>query len=129
MSEDAPPRVLVVDDEDVLSRVTARRLRSRGYEASTAASGVETLATLGQERVDLVLLDLMMPVMGGIEVLKAIRTRWSAADLPVLVLTARTDQETLDEALAAGANGVVVKPPAFEALVAEIRRQLTPVDG
>jgi len=124
VNQPAPARLLVVDDEDVLSRVTARRLRNRGYVAETAGSGGEALALLGKEHFDLVLLDLMMPGMGGLEVLRAIRELWPSSRLRVLVLTARTDRETLDEARARGADGVVIKPPVFDELLAEIRRNL-----
>jgi DNA-binding response OmpR family regulator len=103
-------RLLVVDDNEDNRDMLARRLRRRGYEVETAESGASALERIEQERFDAILLDVMMPIITGLDVLAKIRASFSKRELPVLMATARTDSEDVVEALRLGANDYVTKP-------------------
>src|SRR5207302_1371569 len=81
--------LLVVDDNELNRDMLSRRLRARGYEVVTAEDGRRALGLLRAQRLDLVLLDVMMPVLSGLDVLKAIRADYSVAELPVIMATAK----------------------------------------
>jgi CheY-like chemotaxis protein len=118
MSE-RPARILVVDDLPANLDLMARRLERSGFEVLTASEGPKALEVLRTQAVDLVLLDIMMPGMTGLDVLRRIRETWSSAVLPVIMVTAKTDDEDIKEALDLGADDYVTKP--VEYLVAEAR--------
>jgi two-component system KDP operon response regulator KdpE len=119
-------RILVVDDEPQIRRVMRTSLISRGYEVAEARSGEEALEKTRAGKYDLVLLDINMPGMGGLEACRAIR---SAADVAVIMLTVRNTEEDKVEALDAGADDYVTKPFSTPELLARIRAALrrTPV--
>jgi CheY-like chemotaxis protein len=81
--------LLIVDDEEMNREGLARHLQRHGYEVNCARSGREAIELLGQRRFDLVLLDIMMPGMNGLEVLKFLRRVDSLLDLPIIMVTAR----------------------------------------
>ncbi len=118
------PRVLLVDDEAVNRDMLSRRLEKRGYSVGVAASGAEALAALDREPWSAVLLDVMMPGMSGMQVLKKVRERWTAAELPVLMVTARDGSDDIVAALDLGANDYVTKPVDFPVAVARLRTQI-----
>ncbi len=111
-------RVLVVDDDMALSRALAINLKARGYEVATAASGRQALDALARVHPDVVVLDLGLPDLDGIEVLHGIRG-WNA--VPVVVLSARTTSDEKVEALDAGADDYVTKPFEMNELLARLR--------
>lgn len=115
-------RVLVVDDDPAVTSVLKRGLAYEGFAVDTAASGEEALALARQRLPDLVILDIMMPGLDGLEVLRRLR----AADpqLPILMLTARDAPADEVKGLTEGADDYVVKPFTFEVLVARIRALL-----
>ena len=115
-------RVLIVEDERKVAKALADGLGSEGYETRVASSGEEGFFLASSERFDLVLLDLMLPGRGGVEVLRALRAH--DRELPVLVLTARDTVEDRVLGLDAGADDYLVKPFAFPELVARIRALL-----
>jgi serine/threonine protein kinase/CheY-like chemotaxis protein len=119
-----PVRVLVVDDEEHNRDMLARRLRRRGYEVETAASGHEALAMITPDRFDIIVLDVMMPDVDGFEVLRSLRERWSKLELPVLMATALDASKDVVDALRHGANDYVTKPVDFEQLQARLETQL-----
>ena len=121
-----PPiaRVLIVDDQPDNIEVLARRLRTRRFEVLSATNGMDGGRLALTERVDLVLLDVMMPRMSGLDVVREIRRAKTAAQLPIIMLTARDDKETLVEAMASGANDYVTKPFDFEIVLARMVAQL-----
>jgi EAL domain-containing protein (putative c-di-GMP-specific phosphodiesterase class I)/PleD family two-component response regulator len=123
---DSNGRVLVVDDEEVLARVMARRLRVRGLEAEVCTSGQEALELLLSPNApwDLVLLDIVMPELSGLSVLSRIRAVREPADLPVIMLTSRSDPDAIVMALEQGANDYVTKPAEMSVLMARIGAQL-----
>jgi CheY-like chemotaxis protein len=116
--------LLVVDDYSANRELLARRLERAGYATLMAESGTEALEVLGRARVDLVLLDIMMPGMSGLEVLTRIRETRSASDLPVIMVTARTESADVVQALGMGANDYVTKPIDFPVVQARIEAHL-----
>jgi CheY-like chemotaxis protein len=124
MASPAAPTVLVVDDDDDNRELLARRLEREGFQVARAAGGHEGLARVAQGGVDLVLLDVMMPELSGLEVLAALRRDHSAAHLPVIMVTAKGESDDVVEALGLGANDYVTKPVDFAVAVARVRAQL-----
>ncbi|MEM9192885.1 MAG: response regulator [Myxococcota bacterium] len=118
------PRVLVVDDHEMNRDMLARRLLRRGYEVVAVEGGAEALQALESDPYDLVLLDLMMPEVSGIDVLRELRKTRSKAELPVVMTTAKTESSEVVKALGAGANDYVTKPIDFPVLVARVESHL-----
>jgi len=116
--------ILIVDDEELNRDGLARRLQRHDYEVVTAPGGREAIELLGGRRFDLVLLDIMMPGMNGLDVLKFLRRVDSLIDLPIIMVTAKGESEDMVEALELGANDYVVKPLDFPVVLARIRTQL-----
>ncbi len=117
-------RILIVDDQPDNIEVLARRLRSRRFEVVSATNGMDGGRIALTEPVDVILLDVMMPRMSGLDVVREIRRAKTSAQLPIIMLTARDDKETLVEAMAGGANDYVTKPFDFEVVLARIVAQL-----
>jgi diguanylate cyclase (GGDEF)-like protein/PAS domain S-box-containing protein len=120
-----PGSLLVVDDHEPNRDVLSRLLRQRGYAVSVAADGAEALTLLDQQPFDLVLLDVEMPRMSGLEVLGQIRLRHSRTSLPVIMVTARSAGEDIVEAFRLGANDYVTKPVDFPVAAARISTHLS----
>jgi class 3 adenylate cyclase len=116
--------LLVVDDNEMNRDMLSRRLEAKGFRVLSAADGPRALDVIQRGRIDLVLLDVMMPGLSGTEVLKRVRERASAADLPIIMATAKADSEDVVEALKAGANDYVTKPLDFKVVLARIESQL-----
>lgn len=117
--QEAPStKVLVVDDEPQIVRALRINLSVRGYEVITAGTGAAALRAAADKHPDVVILDLGLPDMDGIEVLAGLRG-WTAA--PVIVLSARTDSTDKVEALDAGADDYVTKPFGMDELLARLR--------
>jgi two-component system, OmpR family, KDP operon response regulator KdpE len=113
--------ILVVDDEPQIRRVMKTTLSSRGYQITEAKSGEEALEAIRKQRPDLVLLDVNMPGIGGIEACREIRR---AIDAPIIMLTVRNAERDKVAALDAGADDYVTKPFGIEELLARIRAAL-----
>ncbi len=116
-----PARVLVVEDDDAISQVLQRSLRMEGYDVRIAADGVAALEEAHAFLPDLVILDLGLPKLDGIEVAKTLR---DGDDVPILVLTARDAVESRVEGLDAGADDYLVKPFERQELLARLRALL-----
>jgi two-component system sensor histidine kinase ChiS len=116
-------KILFVDDEAVNRHVVKRQL-GNAYALSLADGGEAALKAMGEDLPELVLLDVMMPGMDGYEVCRRIRERWSAARLPVILVTARNQVTDLVAGLKAGANDYIAKPYTGEELRARIERHL-----
>jgi DNA-binding response OmpR family regulator len=116
--------ILAVDDSRTNLNVLAHRLGHLGYLVVLSDRGAEALDLISARGFDLVLLDMMMPEISGIHVLTEIRGALDTADLPVIMITGRSDPGAAVEALAAGADDYVAKPFAFEVLAARIERTL-----
>ena len=103
----------------------SRRLERRGFRVTTAAGGKEALELIGHNTFDIVLLDLVMPDIGGLQVLRTVRESWSAADLPVIIATAKDESEDIVEGLKAGANDYITKPLDLPVVLARCRLSST----
>lgn len=114
-------RVLVVEDDEAITDVLRRSLRAEGHEVRSAADGVEALAAATEFVPDLVILDLGLPKLDGIEVMRRLR---SGGDVPILILTARADTEDRVKGLDTGADDYLVKPFERQELLARIRALL-----
>jgi len=112
--------LLIVDDNAENREVLGRRLARRGHAITEAEDGASALALVARQRFDLVLLDVNMPGMDGFEVLRALRQTHSAADLPVIMATARDASEDIVRALELGANDYVTKPIDFKVALARV---------
>ena len=113
--------ILIVDDEPQIRRVMLTTLTSHGYSVIEAASGEEALGKIRTERPDLILLDVNMPGISGLETCAEIRT---SSDVPIIMLTIRNSERDKVEALDAGADDYVVKPFGVQELMARIRAAL-----
>lgn len=113
---------LVVDDSSVIRKVSRHILESLGFEVTDAENGEVGLAKCDEEMSDLILLDWNMPVMNGIEFLKALRARPNGTDPKVVFCTTENDVDHIREAMSAGANEYVMKPFDHETL--ELKLQL-----
>lgn len=105
--------VLIVDDSSVMRKIVERALRQAGLDlvrVIEAATGREGLAALGQERVHLIVSDINMPNMNGLEFLRQVQSRSLARGAPVVMITTESGEEHVREALAAGAQGYIRKP-------------------
>lgn len=117
-------RILVVDDMEMNRNLIANLLKNSGYEVALASNGLEALEKVEKEKIGLVLLDIRMPEMDGIEVLKRLRKTHSALNLPIIMVTAEAVAEVTVEALQAGANDYLVKPINLTTALARIKSQL-----
>jgi two-component system phosphate regulon response regulator PhoB len=102
--------VLVVDDDPRLLHIVAMYLGIEGYDVAIAANGEEGLAEMQKRRPDLVILDIMMPGIDGIEACRMIRADPDTADIPVLMFSALSGDEDVERARLAGANHLITKP-------------------
>ncbi len=116
--------VLVVDDHQNNRDLIGRRLERAGYRVLLAENGPEALDAVENETVDLIVLDVMMPGLSGIDVLQILRKQHSAAELPVIMATAKDQSEDKVEALSHGANDYVTKPLDFPEVLARVQAQL-----
>ena len=117
--------LLVVDDNELNRDMLSRRLKSRGYQVLTADDGPQCLDMVKAQRFDLILLDIMMPGMSGIEVLKILRARYTVAELPIIMATAKDTGVDVVEGLTLGANDYVTKPLDFAVVLARVESQLS----
>jgi len=117
-------KLLVVDDEENNRDMLSRRLTRQGYTVEVAAGGSEALEKINAATYDLVLLDQTMPGMTGLDLLRLLRATYTASDLPVIMVTAVDQSETVVEALNGGANDYVTKPVDMPVMSARIKTQL-----
>jgi two-component system, OmpR family, response regulator ResD len=128
MMETAERRtVLVVDDEPTITEVVSRYLQRAGYKTEIAADGAQALASARRQRPDLVVLDLMLPKIGGLDVMRRLREH-DHARIPIILLTARGEESDRITGLRLGADDYVVKPFSPAELVARIDAVLRRVD-
>ncbi|HEX9867513.1 MAG TPA: response regulator, partial [Candidatus Tectomicrobia bacterium] len=117
--------LLIVDDDEMNRDMLGRRLARRGYAVTSAVDGQRALELIEVQRFDLILLDIMMPGVSGLEVLQRLRKRHAAADLPIIMATAKDQSSDIVEALKLGANDYVTKPLDFPVALARIESQLS----
>ncbi len=117
-------KVLIVDDDPIVRKLLGHYLNASGYETVYASNGLEALDALVREEVNLVLTDLNMPYMDGIELVKQMREDERLRGIPVLMVTTESDPKTKELALKSGVNGYLTKPVTSEAVTTEARRLL-----
>ena len=118
------PSVLVVEDEAALATMLRYNLEKQGFRVDEAVDGQEALTRIAEAQPDIVLLDWMLPVMSGIEVCRQIRRRPQTRDLPVIMVTARTEDQDAVRGLNTGADDYITKPFSMESLLARMRALL-----
>jgi len=113
-------RVLIVDDEQALREVWTLGLRDFGHTVETAGDGMDGIKMIGTQSFDVILLDINMPRLNGVEFLKRIRA--TEPDLPILAVTAVSDSKLAKSVIEAGANAILYKPIGLEELANTIKR-------
>ncbi|MET0012666.1 MAG: EAL domain-containing protein [Sedimenticola sp.] len=117
-------KILVVDDNEINRHLLVKQLSRKGFSATSAQDGEEALECVRRESPDLILLDIMMPEVDGMELLRIIRRDFPATELPVIMVTAKPESEQIGEALEQGANDYVTKPVDIKVLQARINTQI-----
>lgn len=122
----APSRmqVLVVEDEPAQREVLAYNLEAEGYDVRRAENGEEAMLLIEEAAPDLIILDWMMPLLSGIEVCRRVKTRPETRDIPVIMLSARSEEVDAVRGLDTGADDYVIKPYNLRELMARVRGQL-----
>jgi two-component system, chemotaxis family, chemotaxis protein CheY len=121
-------RILIVDDSSVMRRIVERSLRQAGLELSVvheAGSGTEGLELLKGRQVDLILSDINMPAMDGLEFLRQIRAQHLAPDVPVVMITTESSEEHVKQAIQSGAQGYIRKPFTAD----QVKERVLPLVG
>ena len=119
-----PPQILIVDDNPQNLDIFQTRLAAQGYEILTASDGEEALAVAREKRPDLILLDIMMPKLNGIEVCRRLKSDPSLPFMPIIMVTAKADPKDVVAGLEAGADEYLAKPVDQTALVARVKSML-----
>ncbi len=117
-------KILVVEDEEALSHLLSYNLGKEGFEVAISGDGDEALIAVDEEKPDLVLLDWMLPNVSGVEICRQLRARAETRDIPVIMLTARGEEEDRVRGLELGADDYVTKPFSMSELVARMRAVL-----
>lgn len=118
---------MIVDDDQINSRILSQRLSKRGFSVTSVESGKECLEAIQGDIPDLILLDIVMPEMNGLQVLEYVRTVYSSIDIPIIMATAKTDVADIVEALKLGANDYIHKPVNIDIAEARINAQINAV--
>jgi CheY-like chemotaxis protein len=124
LSPEGKPRLLVVEDEAALAKVLQMRLQLEGFEVDVAGDGAEAMEAIRARPPDLVVCDLMMPVMNGTEVTRAVKTDPQLKAIPILILTALKSEKEMEELRRLGVEAFASKPYDGKALTAQIRELL-----
>jgi adenylate cyclase len=119
-----PPRILIVDDNENNRAILAARLGAQGYSTTEASDGAEALEVVRRGAPDLILLDVTMPRMDGLEACRRLRSDPSVGFVPIILVTARADSKDVVAGLEAGADEYLTKPVDQHALVARVRSML-----
>jgi diguanylate cyclase (GGDEF)-like protein/PAS domain S-box-containing protein len=125
MMDSRPSRLLIVDDNEMNRDMLARRLLRKGYVVTLAENAKELVVRVKEDAVDLVLLDIEMPEISGLDALQTLRDHFTAAELPIIMVTAKAQSDDIVKALDLGANDYLTKPIDFPVAVARIGTQLS----
>jgi len=118
---------MIVDDDQITSRTISQRLAKRGFQVECVQSAKECLESLQNDTPDLILLDIVMPEMSGLELLESIRSVYSSIDIPIIMSTAKIEATDIVTALKLGANDYIQKPVNIEIAEARINAQINSV--
>ena len=124
MSQMAAPSILVVDDQPINVQLLKRKLEREGIRITAAYNGIEALESVRRQKPDLILLDVMMPDMDGIEVCQRLQASEDTRGIPVIFITARTAKESKIEGLGVGAVDYITKPIDLDETLARVQTQL-----
>lgn len=119
-----PPRILVAEDEDALSTLLEYNLAAEGFEVIAVADGEAALAAIEDETPDLLVLDWMLPGVSGLEICRRVRARRTGGDVPIVMVTARGEEEDRVRGLETGADDYLTKPFAMSELIARVKAVL-----
>lgn len=114
-------KIMIVDDCQITRKLLGHYLKSRGYSVIFAENGLDALEKLGTDKVNLIMTDLNMPYMDGIELLIAVKSDPNMSDIPILMVTTENDSADKERALLSGADGYIVKPVTGEAIAENIK--------
>ena len=117
-------RILIVDDQQYIQNFLSLQLKKWNFETSTAVNGSVAVMKARNESPDLILMDIMMPEMDGIQACKIIKEDDSTKDIPVIFLTARGQKEDIMKAMSAGATDYIIKPFTFGKVITKIAKVL-----
>jgi DNA-binding response OmpR family regulator len=123
-SAERVPQIMVVDDDPDTVSILSRHLQREGFDAVEAISGVECLRLVKEQRVDVILLDLMMPEMDGFQVCRVLKENPATAEIPIIMITARDDLDARAEGMRLGVSDFLAKPVFRRQLANRIRAQL-----
>ena len=126
--EKTPKRILIVDDDELNSTAFAKRLERRGFHTKFVKDAKLALEVIAKEKFDLILLDIVMPEIDGISLLKQIRSKHSSEILPVIMVTVMDDSSDIFDAFEGGASDYITKPVNVDAAVSRIKGQLSVVE-
>lgn len=118
---------MIVDDDQITSRILSQRLSKRGFTVVYVGSGRECLESLQFDTPDLIMLDIVMPEMSGIQLLQSIRSVYSSIDIPIIMATVKNEAEDIVETLKFGANDYIQKPVNIDIAEARINAQINAV--
>ena len=117
-------KIVLAEDEPQIARLVEFKLKKEGYEVTWKENGEEALASIKEEKPDLILLDVMMPVMGGYEVLRRLKEDENLKSIPVVMLTARAQERDVVKGIDLGAEDYISKPFHPAELLARVKRIL-----
>jgi two-component system chemotaxis response regulator CheY len=118
-------KILVVDDDRTTRKLLSLYLKGNGFDVVTAENGLDAIEKLGGETVNLVVTDLNMPYMDGIEFIRTMKTNPDTGHIPALMITTEDDDEERQRAAAAGADGYLIKPVTSDVVALKVRQLLT----
>lgn len=119
-----PKKILLVDDSRTILMMEKMILAKFGYELTTAADGQEAIEKVKNERPDLILMDVVMPRMSGLEAVRHLHQNTATASIPVIMVTTRGEQENVEKAFESGCSEYVTKPIASVDLISKVRSYL-----
>ncbi len=125
MADDEKKRMLIVEDEAPARLLLRRTFEKYGFQVETAEDGLDCLRKLEDFKADIILTDMMMPVLDGLELIKAIRRYQETKSIPIIAITAKTDAMSMIEGINAGATGYVNKPFKAEELFKKVQNCLS----
>ena len=122
--DQAPPRILVVDDEEDLLELVRYNLTKEGYDVECVDSGEDALRSARREPPDLIVLDLMLPAVDGLEVCRRLKAESKTREVPIIMLTAKSEESDMIAGLERGADDYIAKPFSPRVLTARVRALL-----
>ncbi len=122
-------KILVVDDDKTTRKMISLILKSKGYDVVTAENGMEGLQKLGLEQINLILTDMNMPYMDGIEFTKQVKSLPDFANIPIVMITTEADEEEKKRAFAAGVDDYLVKPTSADQIIDSMKKIMRKIFG